>query len=209
MKDIWQQQYSFLRSHSCFSVDFCGHSLLRFTLATNALAQQPQELRDQLRNISMPESLHTNKQTSDTSALNWVRLCRNWRHVRHQFLGSWVVPTVTTGTSYNVAAATWVGIGGVESKDLIQAWARKLFPNSDGTLSLSSVDGTFAAGFAHQCRSPFRLEIQFQFRSLRRGAMSGRYRSYDITSGRSYSTSVNYDSSLSSADWIEEMPVVK
>ncbi len=116
--------------------------------------------------------------------------------------GSWVVPQVNaTGTS---ADATWVGIGGITSNDLIQigtqamvnngkvsyqAWYEMLPANSHKIPLTISPDDSINASVIQQSANQWTISLN------------------DITTGQDYQTNVTYTSSLSSAEWIEEMPV--
>ena len=115
--------------------------------------------------------------------------------------GTWIVPSVAVTTAG--ADATWVGIGGATSTDLIQAgtqaivsqgaveyeaWIETL-PQPSQTVPLSVAAGdTVRVTIAQQSTDTWAIEIA------------------DTTTGRSYTTTITYQSSLSSAEWIEEAP---
>ncbi len=116
--------------------------------------------------------------------------------------GSWTVPTVTAGGS-RAADATWVGIGGIESHDLIQAGTEAIVENGDVTYAAwvetlpqasKEVPLTIHPGdkvnvsLEQQSTGTWLIVIQ------------------DVTSGESYKKTVSYQSSLSSAEWIQEAP---
>ena len=117
--------------------------------------------------------------------------------------GSWIVPQAT-GSNANLSAdATWVGIGGVSGTDLIQAGTQDIIQNGTPTytawyelLPASSVQIPLAVhpndgmtvSIAQQPNGQWQISFS------------------DTTTGQSYQTSVSYASSLSSAEWIEEMP---
>ncbi len=117
--------------------------------------------------------------------------------------GSWVVPQVNaTGTSSD---ATWVGIGGTNSSDLIQtgtrgivtngqvsyqAWYEMLPGNSQNIPLTISPGDSITASISQQSPNQWAISL------------------IDSTTGRNYKTTVTYTSSLSSAEWIEEMPVL-
>ena len=117
--------------------------------------------------------------------------------------GSWAVPQAT-GSNANLSAdATWVGIGGVSGTDLIQAGTQDIIQNGTPTytawyelLPASSVQIPLAVhpndGITVSIAQQSNNEWQISFS--------------DTTTGQSYQTSVSYVSSLSSAEWIEEMP---
>ena len=119
--------------------------------------------------------------------------------------GSWVIPQVNA-SSLASGDATWVGIGGISSTDLIQsgtqavvdsagaiaynAWY-EILPNSSVDLPVSVKPGD-SVSVSIQQTSPGVWQISFR----------------DTTTGQNTAISVNYASSLSSAEWIEEMPMI-
>ncbi|HUZ03067.1 MAG TPA: G1 family glutamic endopeptidase [Thermomicrobiaceae bacterium] len=118
--------------------------------------------------------------------------------------GSWTVPSVSP-SSTAAADATWVGIGGADTRDLIQAGTEatvaggqvvydawlEMLPRSEQVLPLD-----VAAGDA------VRVTITQQ--------PDGRWQIVieDTTTSYVYQISVTYASSRSSAEWIEEAPQV-
>ncbi len=117
--------------------------------------------------------------------------------------GSWVVPQASaTGTSSD---ATWVGIGGTTSSDLIQtgtrgivtngqvsyqAWYEMLPANSQNIPLTINPGDSITASISQQSANQWAVSL------------------IDSTTGKNYETTVTYTSSLSSAEWIEEMPVL-
>jgi hypothetical protein len=116
--------------------------------------------------------------------------------------GSWTVPNVGTTTS-PAADATWVGIGGVRTNDLIQAgtdaivdqggvsydaWIEML-PQASQIVPLTVHAGDQVSVSIEQ-QTPGSWQIVIK----------------NLTSDQTYQTTVLYQSSLSSADWIEESP---
>lgn len=117
---------------------------------------------------------------------------------------SWTVPTLSATTTLMTDAA-WVGIGGSKSKDLIQAgthgavqngrtqyWAwYELLPDYQRVIPFAVAGGD-------------RVEV-----SLTEVADDLWYLSFvNETAGTQYGEALEYHSKHSSADWIEEMPVV-
>jgi len=117
---------------------------------------------------------------------------------------TWTVPTVTATSSG--ADATWVGIGGLTSNDLIQAGTQAMVDGS-GTVEYSSwiemlpqssrnVPLTVSAGdsvtvtIAQQTGSDWLITIK------------------NNTTKGTYSVTVQYSSSNSSAEWVQEAPSV-
>jgi hypothetical protein len=118
--------------------------------------------------------------------------------------GTWVVPTPDA----KVAGidATWVGIGGANTTDLIQAgteatvnpdgtitydaWTETL-PQPVRTVSLTVSGGdTVSVAITEQSAGSWLVELR------------------NVTTGKSYTTTIRYSSSKSSAEWIQEAPSV-
>lgn len=118
--------------------------------------------------------------------------------------GTWIVPKPDP----KVAGidATWVGIGGANTTDLIQAgteatvngdgsvtydaWTETL-PQSTKTISLSVAPGdTVSVTITEQTSGVWLIDMK------------------NVTSGRTYTTTIRYNSSKSSAEWIQEAPSV-
>jgi hypothetical protein len=118
--------------------------------------------------------------------------------------GSWAIPQAAgTNSSDFSADATWVGIGGVSGTDLIQAGTQDIIQNGTSTytawyelLPASSIQiplvvhpgDAMTVSVAQQTNGQWQISFS------------------DATTGQNYQTSVSYSSSLSSAEWIEEMP---
>jgi hypothetical protein len=119
--------------------------------------------------------------------------------------GSWVVPNATGVTGRTSYDATWIGIGGVTADDLIQVGTAntisskghetsvafyELLPDASRTItSLTVAPGdTMNASLTEVSTGQWTVTIA------------------DTTTGKSYATTVNYASSHSSAEWIEEDP---
>lgn len=117
--------------------------------------------------------------------------------------GTWIIPR-PTASSVQTMAATWVGIGGTSSRDLIQAgtiervstggqvlyyaWV-ELFPAASVRVPLWVDAGDLVTvTIAQQTIGTWLISIVNQ------------------TTGLSYETTQQYNSSLSSAEWVEEAP---
>jgi Peptidase A4 family len=115
--------------------------------------------------------------------------------------GNWTVPQV--GTVASGADATWVGIGGVTSRDLIQAGTQAVvqsgqvvysawwetLPQTSQTVPLNvSAGDKMSVSITQQSDGTWLILIR------------------DTTTGGSFRKSVAYQSSLSSAEWVEEAP---
>jgi hypothetical protein len=117
--------------------------------------------------------------------------------------GTWTVPDFSPDGSFGIDAA-WVGIGGVRSRDLIQAgtsqtvsgsgrtqyeaWVETL-PQSSRTVSLSVHPGdSVTVSITEQTTNNWLIDIQ------------------NNTTGQSYQETLAYTSSHSSAEWVQEAP---
>jgi hypothetical protein len=117
--------------------------------------------------------------------------------------GSWTIPNISPGTSG--ADATWVGIGGMASRDLIQAGTQAVvqsgrvvytawwetLPQASQSVPLDiSAGDTVSVSITQQSGGAWLITI------------------LDVTTGDSFRKSVEYQSSRSSAEWVEEAPAV-
>ncbi len=116
--------------------------------------------------------------------------------------GTWTVPNVDASAA-DGADATWIGIGGVTSTDLIQAGTDAIvqngqvtyaalletLPESSQTVPLTINPGdTVSVSITQQSQGSWQIVIR------------------DDTTSQSYQTTEQYQSQLSSAEWIEESP---
>jgi len=116
--------------------------------------------------------------------------------------GTWTVPQ-TQSTGGFASAATWVGIGGVSSRDLIQA----------GTQDVSSGSRTEYQAWIETLPQPSR-QVPFSVSPGDSVTVSISQQSpnhwtvsfINHSTGETYQTTLTYTSSLSSAEWIEEAP---
>lgn len=118
--------------------------------------------------------------------------------------GTWTVPKVnSTGTS----DAIWVGIGGVTSKDLIQAGTEDIIDPS-GTKEVGAFYETLPAS-AHAL--PLQVKSGDTVNATIEQVSKGRWQITvtNQSTGKNYQTYVNYASSLSSSEWIVEAPSTK
>ena len=119
--------------------------------------------------------------------------------------GTWTVPQPRVSGAPGVGA-TWVGIGGVTSQDLIQA----------GTQDVSTGGGqaqfqTWIEMLPQASQQvPLAVEpgdsVSVSINEQGAGTGVWQISMTNNTSGQTYQTSVNYASSESSAEWIEEAP---
>lgn len=120
--------------------------------------------------------------------------------------GSWKATVATnTNTTSGSADGTWVGIGGVTASDLIQV-------GTENTISPSGVVSTAAfyellPDYAHLLTGFIVTPGDSITASVAQGAANQWTISItDVTTAQSFSTTVTYVSSLSTAEWIQEVP---
>jgi len=115
--------------------------------------------------------------------------------------GTWIVPTVTGGTAG--ADATWVGIGGIDTRDLIQAgtqatvnggdveyeaWIEMLPASSRPVFVTVNAGDSVTVTVTQKSAGEWTIFIK------------------NNTNGGKYSTTVQYTSSNASAEWVQEAP---
>ncbi|MDQ2912931.1 MAG: G1 family endopeptidase [Chloroflexota bacterium] len=141
--------------------------------------------------------------TVTSSSSNWSGYAANGGTFT-SVTGTWTVPTVAATSSG--ADATWVGIGGLTSRDLIQAGTQAMVDGS-GTVEYSSwiemlpassrpVPLTVTAG------DSVTVTITQQTGNDWLIAMKNN------TTGGTYNVTVQYSSSNSSAEWVQEAPSI-
>lgn len=141
----------------------------------------------------------TPARTSDTSS-NWSGYVANGGTYT-AVTGTWIVPQV--GATTTGADATWVGIGGVTGTDLIQAGTQatvsgggvtyeawtEMLPDSSRTVSLGVAPGdSVTVTITERTSGVWLIEM------------------VNNTTKDSYQRTVNYSSSRSSAEWVQEAP---
>jgi hypothetical protein len=117
--------------------------------------------------------------------------------------GTWTVPQYSASSTGGVDA-TWVGIGGVNSRDLIQAGTQETVSGSGLTQYQAWIEMLPAASHpvpltVHPGDS---VSVSIDQQSTGNWQISFT----DNTTGQTYQTTVQYTSSNSSAEWIEEAP---
>ncbi len=119
--------------------------------------------------------------------------------------GDWIVPTASSPGAYTSADASWIGIGGVSSNDLIQV----------GTANTVSSNGTVTTSAFYELLPDASINIpslvvnagdSIVAAITEQSANQWLITITDKTTSTTYSTTVAYTSSNSSAEWIEEDP---
>ena len=116
---------------------------------------------------------------------------------------TWTIPDVTSTNENFSADATWVGIGGLSTTDLIQAGTQAIIQN--GTTTYEAWYELLPAGYI---QVPLTVHAGDMMTVSLTKESNGEWNisMTDATTGQNYQTSVVYNSALSSAEWIEEMP---
>lgn len=117
--------------------------------------------------------------------------------------GTWTTPTVIPGVEPIASDATWVGIGGVVSSDLIQAGTQALV--EDGTVTYRAWYELLPDPMTYV---PLRVRPGDSVEVSVTESTPDRWEIVisNTTTGKSYKKTVAYESSKSSAEWIEERP---
>jgi hypothetical protein len=118
--------------------------------------------------------------------------------------GSWIMPQISYSSTL-ASNATWVGIGGRTSEDLIQA----------GVYEIANADGaTYQAWYEMLPNNsiPVNLPV-YPGDSISVAILETSPDTWNIvinnnTTNQQFEQTVTYDSSLSSAEWIQERPVI-
>jgi hypothetical protein len=117
--------------------------------------------------------------------------------------GTWTIPQPDAAGSFGVDG-TWVGIGGVDSRDLIQAGTDSTVAGN-GRVRYSAWVEMLPAG-PRQVPLAVKPGDSVTVTITEQAADQWLISMKDNTSGQTYSTTEQYHSSHSSAEWIEEAP---
>lgn len=118
--------------------------------------------------------------------------------------GTWTVPRPTGNGVSTSGDAAWIGIGGATTSDLIQV----------GTAHQVAANGQVAVAIFYEMLPASAIIVSSVTvspgdvisASLTGSGNVWTIRATDVTTGQVFSITVNYTSSLSSAEWIEEDP---
>jgi Peptidase A4 family len=119
--------------------------------------------------------------------------------------GTWTVPQV--GSSGHAAAdATWVGIGGIRSNDLIQSGTQNAVSRSGHATHSAFLEmlPNVAQQIPVTINSGDSITVSLTERSANQWQISFK----DTTNRQTYTATAIYLSSFSSAEWIEEAPSI-
>ena len=117
--------------------------------------------------------------------------------------GTWTIPQVSS-SGYAAADATWVGIGGITRRDLIQGGTQNIV-SSSGQISTTAFIEMLPRA-SQQIPMTINPGDSVNVSVAQQSTNQWQLSFTDTTNGQTYSTVVTYPSSLSSAEWIEEDP---
>lgn len=200
---------------------FAG-AILYTSLSTQRLVANSASLGSRVATLTVPKqstttspSYTTQPTTSPTGSLTssepTSNVTTNWAGYEatsgtySSVSGSWTVPQTTATSSYTSADATWVGIGGVTSNDLIQVGTQNLVAPSGQVETIAFYE--MLPGSSNTIPTVTVSEgdkVTASVTEVGEGEWTISFK--DLTTGQSYSSTVAYDSSESSAEWIEEEP---
>jgi hypothetical protein len=119
--------------------------------------------------------------------------------------GTWSVPQLAANGAAGVGA-TWVGIGGVSSRDLIQAGTQDVASGNGQSQFQAWIEMLPAASQQVPLAVAPGDSVSVSITEQSAGAGVWQVAFKNNTSGQTYQTTVQYMSSESSVDWIEEAP---
>lgn len=120
--------------------------------------------------------------------------------------GTWIASSPTpTSTTKESGDGTWVGIGGITTKDLIQIGTENTF-SAAGVMSTSAFYELLPAGAVGIVSVPISPGDTVSASISQQAANQWMLSITNVTTGKTFSRSVSYSSSLSSAEWIQEDP---
>lgn len=144
--------------------------------------------------------------TSTSQSLNWAGYVAQGGTYT-AVSGSWVVPAVDTSQNTSLMAdATWVGVGGVAARDLIQAGTQAITDETGDIIYQPWIETIPGDSLV----VPFKVSPGDSMSVNITEIASGLWRVslLNNTTGASYAKTITHDSSHSSAEWIEEMPAL-
>ena len=144
-----------------------------------------------------------NAQQSSAS-LNWSGYVAGGTNTTNQYTsvtGTWTVPAVAASGT-DSADATWVGIGGVSSRDLVQTGTQAIV--QDGSVTYSAWIETLP-GFSKTLSLPVHVGDSITATLTEESPGEWLVTIDNNTTNKHYSDTVAYNSSYSSAEWVEEM----
>lgn len=118
--------------------------------------------------------------------------------------GSWTVPRPTGNGVSTSADATWIGIGGITTNDLIQVGTANQVTASGQVTSVIFYELLPGSAITVSSVSVSPGDVVKASLAVNNGQWT--ITATNLTTGRSFATTIGYTSSFSSAEWIQEDP---
>src|SRR6266851_6400734 len=151
-----------------------------------------------------PAPLPTVPNTQNTSH-NWSGYAATSGQTYTGVTGTWTVPQLAPNGAPGVGA-TWVGIGGVNSRDLIQAGTQDVASGSGQSQYQAWIETLPQPSQQVPLAVAPGDSVTVSINETGPGTGVWQIAFKNNTSGQTYQTTANYTSSQSSAEWIEEAP---
>ena len=161
------------------------------------------------RRSAAPGRQQPNPQSPNTSNHNTSQNWSGYAATQGQYTsvsGTWTVPQPSASGVPGVGA-TWVGIGGVNSHDLIQAGTQDVASGTNQSEYQTWIETLPQA--SRQVPLPVAPgdSVTVSITESAPGSGAWQIAFNNNTTGKSYQTTANYTSTESSAEWVEEAPV--
>jgi hypothetical protein len=150
-----------------------------------------------------PQPLPDNLAPNASSSRNWSGYVASKGGPYTSVTGTWIVPKPSASLTTS-AAATWVGIGGAKNRDLIQAGTEESVAGSNGVRYSAWIEMLPAS--SHTVPLKVNPGDSVTVTITQQSKDNWLITLKNNTTGKSYEAKENYQSSLSSAEWIEEAP---
>lgn len=118
--------------------------------------------------------------------------------------GTWTIPT-TTNSGHTSTDATWVGIGGIKSNDLIQSGTQNII-SSNGQVTTTAFYELLPIVPQSISSVSVKTGDSITVTITQQSAGQWLINFNNNSTNQNYQTTITYNSSLSSAEWIEEAP---
>lgn len=146
---------------------------------------------------------------SVTSGSSAFSVSRNWAGYGStggsftSITGTWTVPHISSSGA-SALDATWIGIGGITSSDLIQSGTEDLVSRSGQVVHVAFFE--LLPNLPQQIPAAVQSGDSITVAITERAVDQWQISFADTTNGQRYNITTHYHSSLSSAEWIEEAP---
>lgn len=153
---------------------------------------------------STPSASSLPPATAAYTSTNWAGYFM-MAHSYTKVSGSWTATSPTGNNTDTTADATWIGIGGVSSQDLIQVGTENTIASS-GQVSTAVFYELLPDIPVYPRGIPVLPGDKMAASVSETSANQWSINITDVTTGKTFATTVSYTSSHSSAEWIQEDP---